>query len=154
MPSDFVVTSGTQFVVSPENLDKGKKMKILVHNTSATNFTSKLPDLVISAVSKEEVHFTSEIDAFTEALLMYRIEEPIVVIQLFKMEEITVIKTLQDLFDGLFLIMVTSSDNADLLRSCRQFYPRLLVSNEKDYDLIDVVIRKCLKKPKSQPLRY
>jgi hypothetical protein len=129
-------------------------MAILVHNASATNFSSKLLDLVTSAVSKEEVHFTREIDAFAEALLMYRIEEPIVVIQLFKMAEITVIKTLQDLFDGLFLIIVTDSTNPEMQRKCRQLYPRLLVSSEKDYALIDVVIRKCLKIPKSQPLRY
>lgn len=89
------------------------------------------------------MYFTREIDAFTDALLKYRIEEPIVVIQLFTMEQITAIKALQDLLDGLFLIIVT--DNTNLLTSCRKLYPRLLVSSEKDYQLIDVVIRKCQK---------
>jgi hypothetical protein len=129
-------------------------MEILVHNASSTNLNPKLLDIVTSAVSKEEVYFTRDIDAFTEALLKYRIEEPIVIIQLFSMEEITVINTLQDLFAGLFLIIVIDSDNAELLRSCRQLYPRLLVSNEKDYELIEVVIRKYQEIPKSQPLRY
>jgi hypothetical protein len=129
-------------------------MQILVHDASTNNFPTKLLDIVTSAVSKEEVYFTRDIDAFTEALLKYRIEEPIVLIQLFSMAEIMVIKTLQDLFAGLFLIIVTGSDNADLLRSCRNLYPRLLVSNENDYELIDVVIRKYLGIQKSQSLRY
>jgi hypothetical protein len=129
-------------------------MEILVHNASSTNLTAKLLDIVTSAVSREQVYCSREIDAFTEALLKYRIEGPIVLIQLFSMAEIMVIKTLQDLFAGLFLIIVIGSDNADLMRSCRNLYPRLLVSNEKDYELIDVVIRKYLGIQKSQSLRY
>ena len=129
-------------------------MEILVHNASTTKFTSKLLDIVTSAVSKEEVHYTREIDAFTKALLKYRIEEPIVIIRVFSVTEITIIKTLQDLFDGLYLIIVTDSTNVDLLKSCRLLYPRLLVSNKKDYELIDVVIKKCLENRKSQPLQY
>lgn len=118
-------------------------MKLLVHNAATTDLTTKLLDTITSVVSQDEVYFTREIDAFTEALLRYRIEEPMVVIQLFSIEQITAIKALQDLFDGLFLIIITN--NADLLKNCRQLYPRLLVSSEKDYQLIDVVIRKCQK---------
>ncbi len=127
-------------------------MEILLHNASTLNLTSKLLDIVTSAVSREKVNFTREIEAFTEVLGTYRIEEPIVLIQLFTMDETTLLKTLQDLFTGLFLII--SSTNADLLRSCRHLYPRLLVSNEKDYELIDVVIRKRQEIRKAQPLRY
>ncbi len=118
-------------------------MKILIHNASSIDIHLKLLDILTSAVSNEELCFTREIDAFTEALLKYRIEEPIVVIQLSSVTENMVIKTLQDLFAGLFLIIVTDTDNPEMQRNCRQLYPRLLVSNKKDYELIDVVIRKC-----------
>lgn len=117
-------------------------MKIIVHTASSTNLTQKLLDTVPSIVSKEAVYFTHEIDALAEALLKYRIENPIVVITCSSMAESTVMMTLQDLFAGLFMIIVTDSENPELLRSCRKLYPRLLVSNEQDYELIDVVIRK------------
>lgn len=117
-------------------------MEILIHNASAVNFSMKLQDIITSTVLKEEMHFTREIDAFTEALLIYRINEPIVLIQISNMTGIAPIMHLQDLLDDLFLIIVTTSTNEDLLRSCRRLYPRLLVSNKKDYELIDVVIGK------------
>lgn len=117
-------------------------MKILIHRASVTDFNSTLQDIVTSAVSKEEVSFTHEIDAFTESLLKYRIEQPIVIIQVSSITDIASVKTVQDLFDDLFLIIASSDTNAALLKSCRQLYPRLLVSNEKDYELIDGVIRK------------
>lgn len=117
-------------------------MEILIHNASAVNFSMKLQDIITSTVLKEEMPFTREIDAFTEALLIYRINEPIVLIQISNMTGIAPIMHLQDLLDDLFLIIVTTSTNEDLLRSCRRLYPRLLVSNKKDYELIDVVIGK------------
>ena len=119
-------------------------MKIIVHTASSTNLTQKLLDIVTSVVSKEAVYFTREIDAFADALLKYRIEDPIVVIKCSSIADSTVIMTLQDLFAGLFMIIVTDSENPELLGSCRQLYPRLLVSNKKDYELINVVIRKYL----------
>ena len=117
-------------------------MIILFHNASTANFNPKLQTIVTSAVSREEVCFTSEPEAFATALSKYRIQGPIIVIQICSLDGITPLKILQKLFDDLFLIIVTDSADADLSQECRQFYPRLLVDNEKDFDLIDVVIRK------------
>ncbi len=122
-------------------------MEILFHNTSTANLHLKLKTIVTSAVSREEVWFTNEPEAFETALLKYRIQGPIIVIQICSMDGITSLKTLQKLFDGLFLIIVAGSAETELLQECRKFYPRLLVDNEKDFELIDVVIRKHLNRP-------
>ncbi|WP_163339427.1 hypothetical protein [Desulfopila sp. IMCC35008] len=117
-------------------------MDILIHNASTSDFNLKLQNIITSAVSREEVCFTSDPEALTMALLKYRIGKPILVVQICSMDGITSLKILQKLFDDLFLIIVTDSADADLLQECRKLYPRLLVDNEKDFELIDVVIRK------------
>jgi hypothetical protein len=121
-----------------------EKLEILFHQTTQTDFTDKLLDTLSSAAADRPVHVTCDIDSFVSALLKYRIELPTVVIQVGTIEDVSKIKGLGDILDGLFLIIAVNGNDEGLLKNCRQLYPRLLTCNKKDFGVIAAVIEKRL----------
>ena len=101
----------------------------------------KLISTLLSIVSDEHLHFSGDITDFNTALLKCRPTKPIVVIQIMTIAEATEMKRFSEIFEGLFLIIVTGG-NADLVAKCRKLYPRLLCQSEDDFGLMSAVIQK------------
>ena len=117
-------------------------MKILFHKTAATDFAEKLQETIASIATDQPVCVTKDTVSFLKALLKYRIDNPIVVIQLNDTADAIEIESLSDILDGLFLIIATDGIDERLLMRCRKFYPRLLTYHKEDLSVIVAVIRK------------
>ena len=119
-------------------------MKILLHNASAIDCSEKLLQTLFSTVAGQQIHFTRESSSFEQALLKYRQDTPTVVVQVCSLADIAAVKQLGDILDDHFLAVVAGGKDQKILAECRKLYPRLLIHDEKDFELLETVIKKRL----------
>lgn len=78
------------------------------------------------------------------ALVKYRTVRPVVVVHVSSVADVAQIKDLDDILDDLFLIIITETDNKEMLMSCRRLYPRLLSHSDENLGIVSAVIEKRL----------
>jgi hypothetical protein len=127
-------------------------MRAIFYKTLPIGRTDKMLDTLFSLLGEAYVHFTCDIEALKNALLKYRLEMPMVVIQVSSMKDVSEIKGLSDLIDGLFLIVIADSDNKGLLVGCRQLYPRLITHSEDIHVIAAVIERRLAMACKSESI--
>ena len=118
-----------------------ERKKIIFYSSTINGSAIKLISALLSIVSDEHLHFSGDITDFSSVLLKSRQTKPIAVIQLMTIVEATEMKRFSEIFEDLFLVIVTDG-NADLVAKCRKLYPRFLCQSEGDFKLLSAVIKK------------
>ena len=121
-------------------------MEILFHRSTETGLTTQLLNTTFAFVGSEKVHVTSTIETLIGALLAYRVEMPIVVIQVNNFANALEIKGLSDILNDLFLIIVAENIEKKVMTGCLDLYPRLLIHDNNDLGVFAAVIEKHLEK--------
>lgn len=68
----------------------------------------------------------------------------LVLLYIFDWDDVAAMKGLQDLLDGMLLIVVVCSRDKKLFESCLQLYPRFLTYKDENDELITAIVKKRL----------
>lgn len=117
-------------------------MSVIFYKTAETPYAEKVLDTLLSVATDDQVHVADSLLSFIRALQKYRLQMPTVVTQVSKISDVTGIKRLSDILDGLFLIVAVDGHDERLLMNCRQLYPRLLTYHKENLAVLAAVVEK------------
>ena len=119
-------------------------MKVLVYAAAPNGYDQRLLDRIVSVVADKDVQTSGDIVNFMISLIKHRRKICVVLIHVGSAADVAEIRGLRTLLEGLFLILVTSGGDEQVTASCRRLYPRLLVMQAGDMDIVTAVITKRL----------